>query len=72
MCVMKLTVSELEDQLEILKDDIADLLGRLQYADIRQEWKLHVAKWARLVVVRIDDAVEELPEAFGIPWWSAS
>ncbi len=66
------TVSELEDQLEILKDDIADLLGRLQYTGIPQEWKLHVAERARLVVVRIDDAVEELPGAFGIPWWSAS
>ncbi len=31
------TVSELEDQLEILKDDIADLLGRLQYTGIPQE-----------------------------------
>ncbi len=44
MCVRKLTVSELEDQLEILKDDIADLLGRHQYAGIPQEWKLHVAE----------------------------
>jgi len=38
------TVSELEDQLETLKDDIEDLLGRLQYTGIPQEWKLHVAE----------------------------
>jgi len=31
---LKKTVSKLDDHLEILKDDIADLLGRLQHSGI--------------------------------------
>lgn len=34
---LKKIVLELEDQLEILRDDIADLLGRLQHTDASPE-----------------------------------
>jgi len=37
---LKKTVSELDDHLEILKDDIADLLGRLHHPSISQESKV--------------------------------
>lgn len=36
---LKKTVSELESQLQILKDDIIDLLGRLPQTDISPESK---------------------------------
>lgn len=38
------TSTRFTEQLETLKDDIEDLLGRLQYTAIPQEWKLHVAR----------------------------
>ncbi len=34
---LKKTVSELDDQLGVLRDDIADLLGRLQHTDTSPE-----------------------------------
>lgn len=34
---LKKTVSELDDQLGVLRDDIADLLGRLQHTDASPE-----------------------------------
>ena len=34
------TVSELDHHLEVLKDDIADLLGRLQHPRISQDLKV--------------------------------
>ena len=34
---LKKTVSELDDQLRMLGDDIVDLLGRLQHEDASQE-----------------------------------
>jgi len=37
---LKKTVSELDDHLEILKDDIADLLERLQHLSISQKSKI--------------------------------
>ena len=37
---LKKTVSELDDHLEVLKDDITDLLGRLQHPRISQELKV--------------------------------
>ena len=37
---LKKTVSELEDQLQILKDDIINLLGRLPQTDISPESNL--------------------------------
>lgn len=37
---LKKTVSKLDDHLEILKDDIADLLGRLQHPGISQKSKV--------------------------------
>ena len=37
---LKKTISELDDHLEFLKDDIADLLGRLQRPHISQELKV--------------------------------
>lgn len=37
---LKKTVSELDDYLEILKDDIADLLERLQHSSISQKSKI--------------------------------
>lgn len=37
---LKKIVSELDDHLKILKDDIADLLGRLQHPGISQESKV--------------------------------
>jgi hypothetical protein len=40
---LKKTVSELDDHLEILKDDIADLLERLQHPNISQESKVEAA-----------------------------
>ena len=36
---LKRTVSELDNHLEVLKDDIADLLGRLRHPRISQELK---------------------------------
>jgi hypothetical protein len=41
---LKKTVSELDDHLEVLKDDIADLLGRLQHPRISQELKVERPK----------------------------
>ncbi len=40
---LKKTVSELDDYLEILKDDIADLLERLQHSGISQKSKVEAA-----------------------------
>ncbi len=40
---LKKTVSELDDHLEILKDDIADLLKRLQHSSISQKSKIEAA-----------------------------
>ncbi len=40
---LKKTVSELDDHLEILKDDIADLLERLQHSSISQKSKVEAA-----------------------------
>ena len=37
---LKKTVFELDDHLEILKDDIADLLERLQHSSISQKSKI--------------------------------
>lgn len=37
---LKKTVSELDDHLEVLRGDIADLLGRLQHPHISQELKV--------------------------------
>ncbi len=41
---LKKTVSELDDHLEVLKQDIADLLGRLQHPQISQELKVEQPK----------------------------
>ncbi|KAK3169321.1 hypothetical protein OEA41_008704 [Lepraria neglecta] len=41
---LKKTVSELDDHLEVLKDDIADLLGRLKHPRISQELKVEQPK----------------------------
>ena len=41
---LKRTVSELENHLEVLKDDIAHLLGRLQNPCISQELKFERRK----------------------------
>ena len=40
---LKKTLSQLDDHLEVLKDDIADLLGRLQHRHISQELKVEHA-----------------------------
>ncbi len=40
---LKKTVSELDDHLEILKHDIADLLERLQHPSISQKSKVEAA-----------------------------
>ena len=40
---LKKTVSELNDHLKILKDDIADLLKRLQHSSISQKSKVEAA-----------------------------
>ncbi len=40
---LKKTVSELNDHLKILKDDIADLLERLQHSSISQKSKVEAA-----------------------------
>jgi len=41
---LKKTVSELDDHLEVLKQDITDLLGRLQHPYIFQELKVEQPK----------------------------
>ena len=41
---LKKTVSELNDHLEALKNDIADLLGRLQHPRISQELEVEQPK----------------------------
>ena len=37
---LKKTLSELDDHFEVLKNDITDLLGRLQHPRISQELKV--------------------------------
>lgn len=41
---LKKTVSELDDHLKVLKQDIADLLERLQHPHISQELKVEQPK----------------------------
>ncbi len=47
---LKKTVSELDDHLEILKDDIADLLERLQHSSISQKLKIEQCNEYQLII----------------------
>ncbi len=47
---LKKTVSELDDHLEILKDDIADLLERLQHSSISQKSKIEQRNEYQLII----------------------
>jgi len=47
---LKKTVFELDDHLEILKDDIADLLERLQHSSISQKSKIEQRNEYQLII----------------------
>ncbi len=47
---LKKTVSELDDHLKILKDDIADLLERLQHLSISQKLKVEQRNEYQLII----------------------